>query len=99
MDQEYDEVLDVMLTTYDNPYNPFTQWDEWYKYDTDNDYNTPELLAFVMATDDDLLDTEEELGLQAAAMNWIVDNGPIENVWCLCKPTTKTPIRQPTEIK
>jgi hypothetical protein len=35
--------------------------------------------------------------VQAAAINWIVDNGPIENVWTTIKPTTKTPIRQPTE--
>lgn len=24
---------DVMLTTYDNPFNPFTQFDMWFKYD------------------------------------------------------------------
>ena len=27
------EDSDVMLTSFDNPFNPFTQFDAWYKYD------------------------------------------------------------------
>ena len=41
-------VVDVMLTTFDNPYNPFDDYDKWWQWDKDNDYNTPELLARVM---------------------------------------------------
>ena len=26
----------VMLTTYNNPYDPFTQYDEWYRFDVEN---------------------------------------------------------------
>lgn len=33
------------LTTDDNPFNPFTQWDEWYFYDLSQGYNTCERLA------------------------------------------------------
>jgi hypothetical protein len=29
-----------MLTTTDNPYDPFTQYDEWDAYDRDKGYNT-----------------------------------------------------------
>lgn len=29
-----------MLTTIDNPYDPFTQYDEWYNYDTQKGYHT-----------------------------------------------------------
>ena len=28
-----DEDSNVMLTTFDNPFNPFTQFEAWYKYD------------------------------------------------------------------
>lgn len=34
-----------MLTTDDNPFDPFTQYDEWYAYDAYLGYNTPGLLA------------------------------------------------------
>ena len=26
-------MADVMLTTIDNPYNPFTEWNEWLQFD------------------------------------------------------------------
>jgi hypothetical protein len=29
-----------MITTIDNPYDPFTEWDKWYSFDTDKGYNT-----------------------------------------------------------
>ncbi|MBO7451324.1 MAG: hypothetical protein J6U54_13250 [Clostridiales bacterium] len=41
---------DYCLTTIDNPWNPFTQWDEWYAYDTSMGYRTPERLARMMRT-------------------------------------------------
>lgn len=35
-----------MLTTKDNPYNPFDQFDEWYQYDTEVlNYNTCALIS------------------------------------------------------
>lgn len=33
------------ITTEDNPFNPFTQWDDWYFYDLSQGYNTCERLA------------------------------------------------------
>lgn len=33
------------LTTTDNPYDPFLNWDEWYFYDLSKGYNTCERLA------------------------------------------------------
>lgn len=36
---------DVMLTTIDNPYNPFTQFDEWFMFDVEKGYNTCSYLA------------------------------------------------------
>lgn len=43
-----------MLTTIDNPFNPFTQWDDWLRFDTDHKYFTCEYLARIAITSDDL---------------------------------------------
>ena len=41
-------MANVRLTTIDNPYDPFTQWDQWYAYDTvQMGYYTSEYLARV----------------------------------------------------
>ena len=34
-----------MLTTVDNPFNPFDQFEEWYQFDVANGYNTCSYLA------------------------------------------------------
>ena len=36
---------EYMITTSDNPFNPFTQWDDWYLYDLQKGYCTCERLA------------------------------------------------------
>lgn len=45
-----------MLTTVDNPYNPFTEFDEWYAFDQSKGYYTCEYLARIAKTSDDLSD-------------------------------------------
>ena len=45
-----------MLTTIDNPFNPFTQWDEWKRYDEDKKHFTCNYLARIAKTSDDLSD-------------------------------------------
>lgn len=42
-DSEVDE--EVMITTRDNPYNPFTQWRDWWAFDTQQGYNSWQLVA------------------------------------------------------
>lgn len=48
----------VRVTTIDNPYDPFKEWDQWYFYDMSNGYNTCERLASISLTSDQF--TEEE---------------------------------------
>lgn len=95
---EYDRetTVDAMLTTYDNPYNPYTDYYAWWEWDKDNGYNTPELLAMVLGDTSDVLDAVEEAQRTAVAMNWIIDEGPIEGVWTTIKKNVATPIRLPT---
>ena len=44
----------AMLTTDDNPFDPFTQWDQWYAYDESHHYGSCEYLARVAKTSTDL---------------------------------------------
>lgn len=46
------------LTTFDNPYNPFEQFDEWFLYDVEKGYNTCSYLARVARTSDEFTDEE-----------------------------------------
>lgn len=53
-----------MLTTLDNPYDPFTQFDEWYLYDVLSGYNTCAYLARVVITSDELSEADQDLALE-----------------------------------
>lgn len=44
----------TMLTTTDNPFDPFTQFDDWYAFDTQNGYDSCGLLARVACTSNEL---------------------------------------------
>lgn len=55
-----------MLTTVDNPYNPFVQFDEWYAYDQSRGYNTCEYLARIAPTSIELTDEENDVILNDA---------------------------------
>lgn len=56
----------VMLTTVDNPFDPFTQYDEWYAYDQHLGYHTPGLLARIVVTSDELSSADQELAIEQA---------------------------------
>ena len=63
-----------MLTTVDNPFNPFTQYDEWLSFDRDKGYYSCELLARVTKTSDDLSQQDEDLAIEAAIDEIIKEN-------------------------
>lgn len=50
--------IEYRLTTVDNPFNPFTQFDDWFLYDVGKGYNTCGLLARVSNTSSDLPENE-----------------------------------------
>lgn len=55
-----------MLTTVDNPYNPFTQFDEWYAYDTNMGYYSCAYLSRIAKTAESLSDEENAIALNQA---------------------------------
>ena len=46
------------LTTVDNPYNPFEQFDAWYRFDEDKGYHSCAYLARIAQTSDQLSPAE-----------------------------------------
>lgn len=56
----------TMLTTIDNPFNPFTQFDEWLAFDNEKGYDTCNYLARIAKTSDELSDEDEELAITRA---------------------------------
>ena len=49
---------ECMLTTNDNPYNPFDQFTLWLLFDKEKGYNTCEYLARIVQLSDDLSEKE-----------------------------------------
>ena len=64
---------EYMLTTIDNPYNPFKQFDSWFLFDVEKGYNTCAYLDRIARTSDQLSDTENDEELERA-MNEIISN-------------------------
>lgn len=52
------ENKDFMLTTIDNPYNPFDQFTSWFLYDVEKGYNTCSYLARIAKLRDDMSQKE-----------------------------------------
>ena len=59
-------IIDYMLTTIDNPYDPFTHYDEWLAYDEERGYFTPALLARVAYTSHELSEKDNDLAIDLA---------------------------------
>lgn len=55
-----------MLSTSDNPFNPFTEPDEWFMWDLAQGYNTPGLLDRVLVTSDQLSEADQEADRERA---------------------------------
>lgn len=76
--------IEYMLTTVDNPFDPFTQFDEWFSWDTKSGYHTSALLDRVVASSDDLSEAD-----QSKAIEWGMDEIVNENVSGMHKKVSK----------
>lgn len=54
------------LTTFDNPFDPFDQFDEWFRFDSDKGYNSCGYLDRIAATSDQLTDEENDREIERA---------------------------------
>ena len=56
-------MVQYMLTTTDNPFDPFTQFKEWNTWDQAHHYNTLSLQARVTHMSEDMSDADQDLAL------------------------------------
>ena len=54
------------ITTIDNPFDPFDQFDEWFLYDETNGYHTSSYLARIARTSESFTDKENRNEIERA---------------------------------
>lgn len=54
------------LTTFDNPFNPFTEFDSWFLFDCEKGYNSCAYLARVARTSEQLTEQENDEEIERA---------------------------------
>lgn len=72
------DVKAIMLTTDDNPFDPFTQWNEWYTFDVSHGYNTCAFIDRLCRSSDDLSPADEYDAFNSA-INSILELNPTAN--------------------
>ena len=50
-----------MLTTFDNPFNPFEQFDDWYLFDKEKGYDCCEKLDLLAEITDEMSEVEKDI--------------------------------------
>lgn len=68
------DAVEHMLTTVDNPFNPFTQFDEWYAYDQKLGYHTTEFLARIVRNSYDLSEPDQDAEIERAIDEIVREN-------------------------
>jgi hypothetical protein len=58
--------MEHMLTTIDNPFDYFTQFDEWLIFDKQKGYNSCEKLARIAQIKDEMTSIEEDAEIERA---------------------------------
>jgi hypothetical protein len=62
-----------MLTTIDNPYDPFKEFTLWLMFDKEQGYNTCEYLGRIVEFSEDMTEKEKDEEIDRA-MDYIIDN-------------------------
>lgn len=74
-----EDTVEHMLTTVDNPFNPFTQPDEWLTYDLRLGYNTPAFLARITKFSAELSEPDQALAIENAIDEIVAEN--VSGMW------------------
>lgn len=75
-----------MLTTSDNPYNPWYEYDKWYDWDQAAGYCTPQYIARLCNTLAGLPEDQEKVATDLAIQS-ILDVNITGNYMLVSKPT------------
>lgn len=71
-----DTNFDIALTTIDNPYDPFDDFLEWFRFDEDNGYSTCSKIARIANVKDYMSNTQKEIETEKA-IDSLVENDPL----------------------
>jgi hypothetical protein len=74
-----DSTTEYMLTTVDNPFDPFTMFDEWLDYDTRMGYHTASFLDRIAKVSSDLSEPDQASAIQAAIDEIVNEN--VSGMW------------------
>jgi hypothetical protein len=77
---------DCMLTTIDNPYDPFEQFTSWFAFDVEKGYNTCGRLAKLVQISDEMSQKERDDEIDRA-MNQMIELDFL-NLYILVTPET-----------
>ena len=79
MADDTSQPIEYMLTTVDNPFDPFTRFDEWYEYDVRLGYNTSAFLDRVAKVSNDISEPDQLLAIQDAIDEIVKEN--VSGMW------------------
>lgn len=83
-------INDCMLSTRDNPYNPYDNFDAWLLYDAEKGYYSCCRLARIAKYTDDM--TQEEVDVETErAIDEIIKFDPL-NIYVKVRKDTKVPV-------
>ena len=84
---------DYMLTTVDNPYNPFTDFNLWQLFDKEQGYDTCEYMARLVNLSDDM--TQKEIDEETdRAIDTIISN----DIFGIYKKVYENDVIEPTKV-
>lgn len=79
------DTTEVMLSTIDNPFNPFTDFDTWNTYDMRLGYNTCAFLDRIAVVSDDMSEPDQKLAIQQAIDEIVEEN--VSGMWRKVTPS------------
>lgn len=73
------DTTEYMLTTVDNPFDPFTEYDEWLAFDISRGYNSSGFLARIALFSSEMSLPDQELAIQNAIDEIVEEN--VSGMW------------------
>lgn len=66
MESDDKKLVDCALTTTDNPFDPFTQFDKWFAFDEAKGYHSCSYLARIARTSDEFSKEDQQKEIERA---------------------------------
>jgi hypothetical protein len=84
-------MVEHMLSTVDNPWNPFTHFDEWHSWDMAAGYHSMAFLARIVVTSDELSEADQSVAIEDAIEEIVREN--VNGMYIRVTPTTRPRVR------